>query len=158
MTTATLTKPYKKDGIWHYPELPDGMRQATLIDFNIITPELVFGINILLQSADNYQARIIRNATDLKKFSPDIVAGKVFVDKLPYKEQGLWYYPSKPLGCRNAVFSDFLTSDHEIKTGIDFLVLGSFTTEYEAHRTGTIERFVDWLDWIPAGRVFIKPN
>jgi len=158
--TATLnpSKPYKQNDVWHYPELPTRMRQATVTDFNIITPELVFGINIMFQpvAGEAYQARIIRNSTDLKKFGPDIIAGKVYIDKLPYKQDGLWYYTYLPIGCRKAIFSDFLTIDNQIKPGIDFLVLGTQSTDYEAHRTSDIQHFIQWLDWIQAGRVIVK--
>jgi hypothetical protein len=157
---ATQTKPYKKDGIWNYPELPAGMRKAVPADFDILTSELVFGINILNKPdvLSDYQARCIRDRTALKEWSEDIAAGKVFVDKLPYKENGLWYYPGYPLGCRKAILNDFFTVDLEIKPGIDFLVLGTGVQEYEAHRTSELERFAAWLDWIPAGRIFVKSN
>jgi hypothetical protein len=160
--TATLnaSKPYKQNGVWHYPELPTSMRHATITDFNILTTELIFGINIMFQpvSGEAYQARIIRNTTDLKKYSPDIIAGKVYVDKLPYKQCGLYYYPHMPLGCRKAVFSDFLTVDHEIIPGVDFLVLGTGSQELEAHRSTDVEHIVKWIDWIAAGRVYVKAN
>jgi len=150
--------PYKADGIWNYPELPAGMRQAALIDFKIVTDELVFGVNILHKpdAISDYQAQKINDTAALDAWTTEILAGNVFVDKMPYKQSGLWFYPRFPLGCRRTVFADFLTTDNELKPGIDFLVLSSSCTEYEAHRTSTMDRFLNWLDWIPAGRVFIK--
>jgi len=155
---AIKTGPYKKEGIWNYPELPDGMRAATLIDFSILSDELVFGINILFKPdvLHDYQAWNIGTVADMQKWEQEILAGKVFFAKMPYKQFGLWYYPNTPLGCRAALLSDFFTADNEIKPGIDFLVLGSLKNEYEAHRTSTAERFACWLDWLPVGRVFVK--
>ncbi len=157
MIATQVKKPYKQDGIWNYPELPAGMRQAKPADFSILTDEVVFGINILFKpnGLKDYQAHCIRDKSNLLHWESDIARGYVYIDKLPYKQRGLWYYPKCPLGCRAALFSDFLTNN-EVKPGIDFLVLSSTDAEYEAHRTSTTERFVSWLDWIPAGRVFIK--
>ena len=157
MIATAIAKPYKKEGIWHYPELPAGMRTATISDFEIITPELRFGVNILFKpDLLDYQANNIRNAENLEKWKSDITAGKVFVDKLPYKQRGLYYYPSYPIGCRPAAYSDFLTSDNSVIINVDFLVLSSISTEYEAHRTSTLEKLIPWLDWLAAGRVFVK--
>lgn len=155
---ATKKGPYKADGIWNYPELPAGMIQANPVDFAILSDELVFGINILHKPdvLQDYQARNISTAAELENWNTEILAGKVFIDKMPYKQFGLWFYPRFPLGCRRAMLSDFFTADDEIIPGIDFLVLGSVNTEYEAHRTTTAERFASWFNWIPAGRVFIK--
>lgn len=155
---ATEVKPYLKDGFWNYPGLPAGFREAVPSDFSILSDELVFGINCLFKRDihSDYEARCIRTVSELDKWKPDIIAGKVFIDKLPYKDRGLWVYPSLPLGCRKASFAHFLTAGNEIIPEIDFLVIGSGTTEYEAHRTGTIERFIPWLDWVQVGRVYIK--
>ena len=160
--TATATvkvkeEPYKKNGIWNYPELKSGMRLAVPSDFAILTDELVFGINVLYLPAPNkhYQAHSV---ADAESWMPHIIAGKVYVDKLPYKQCGLYYYPHMPLGCRKAVFSDFLTVDHEIIPGVDFLVLGTGCPELEAHRSTDVEHIVKWIDWIAAGRVYVKAN
>ena len=157
---ATKKGPYKQDGIWNYPELPSGMRKAALIDFSILSDELIFGINILHKpdALHDYQAQNITGAPALDAWTAEILAGNVYVDKMPYKQFGLWFYPRFPLGCRRALLSDFFTTDLELKTGINFLVLGSVNTEYEAHCTSTADRFATWLEWIPAGRVFIKSN
>ena len=157
---AVKKGPYKKEGIWNYPELPAGMRKATAADFAIITDGLVFGINILVKPdvMHDYQANCIRNSADLDIRKDDIESGNVYVDKLPYKENGLWYYRGFPLGCRRAVLNDFFTTDLEIKPGVDFLSLGTGIQEYEAHRTSELERFASWLEWIPAGRLFVKSN
>ena len=158
MTTVVKQGPYKAEGIWNYPELPKGMRQAMPADFSVLTDELVFGINILFKPdvLHDYQAWNIGTKSDLEKWKAEIVAGKVYVEKIPYKQYGLWYYPWFPLGCRKAIYNDFFTAGDEIKPGIDFLVLGAITPEYEAHRTSTAEKFASWLSWIPAGRIFIK--
>lgn len=155
---ATKKGPYKEAGIWNYPELPKGMRQATPADFAVSTDELIFGINILHKpdALTDYQACNIGTTAGLDGWKTEILAGRVYVEKIPYKQFGLWFYPGFPLGCRRAALSDFFTIDNEIKSGIDFLVLGSLSTDYEAHRTSTTERFACWFNWIPAGRVFIK--
>jgi len=155
---AVKKGPYKADGIWNYPELPAGMHQASLLDFSVLCDELVFGINILHKpgAMNDYQARSITTHADLDTWTSEILAGNVYIDKMPYMQYGLWFYPRFPLGCRRAVYSDFLTPDHEVKTGIHFLVQGTVSPDYEAHCTSTIERLIPWLDWIPAGRVFVK--
>lgn len=155
---ATKKKPYKAEGIWNYPELPAGMHQATLIDFSVLTDELIFGINILFKPdvLQDYQAWNIATASEMEKWKTEILAGKVYIEKIPYKESGLWYYPNFPLGCRKAVWSDFFTAGDEIIPGIAFLVLGTQSTDYEAHRTSTAERFATWLNWLPAGRIYIN--
>jgi len=157
MIATEVRKPYKKDGIWNYPSLPEGMRVAKPADFNVLSDEVVFGINILYKPAGStdYQARNIRDKANLAQWHSDIIAGNVYIEKLPYK-QGLWYYPRYPLSCRTAQFSDFLTADNTIIAGVDFVVMSNVTTDYEAHRTSTIERFIPWLDWVQAGRVFVK--
>ena len=158
MIATQVRKPYKKDGIWNYPELPAGMREATIANFEMLTGEVVFGINILYKPGIDmdYQAHNIQDKSALKNWEKYIAAGKVYIDKVPYKQNGLWYYPSYPLCSRVAVFTDFLTVNNEIIPGIDFIVLGTQSNEYEAHRTSTIDSFIPWLDWVPAGRVFIK--
>jgi len=158
MIATQVRKPYKQDNIWNYPELPEGMRQAQIKDFSILTDELVFGINILFKpnGLKDYQAHNILNAQKLTQWIPDIKAGTVYIGKLPYKQNGLWYYPSYPLCCRVAVFTDFLTVNNDIIPDIDFLILGSCSPEYEAHRTKTIESLIPRLDFIQVGRVFIK--
>lgn len=155
MTTLIKNKPFKKGNTWHYPELPSGMRKANYQDFSILSEELVFGINILLK-AEDYEARNIQTRQELQNYSSEIAAGKVFIEKLPYKQFGLWMYPKIPVGCRAARQSDFITADNSLIENVDFLILSSLTNQYEAHRTTTMDRFIDYIDWIPYNRVFVK--
>ena len=87
MIATEVRKPYKKDGIWNYPELPAGMREATIANFEILTGEVVFGINILYKPGIDmdYQAHNIHNKSVLQNWKKYIDAGKVYIDKIPYK-------------------------------------------------------------------------
>lgn len=76
--------------------------------------------------------------------------------KSPYKSNGLFYYPELPANMRRATISDFFTAMNDIRPGIDFLVKGTENPEYEAHRTSDTDHFVKWMDWVPAGRVFVS--
>ena len=137
---ATHTEPYKSKGTWNYTELPEGMRKAMLDDFSILSDELVFGINILFKpdAIHDYQAFNIGNTQELNNWKTKILAGNVFVDKLPYKQFGLWYYPRLPLVCRRAMLSDFFTANVDIISGVDFVVLGSLKNDYEVDQASTL--------------------
>ncbi len=75
---------------------------------------------------------------------------------LPYKQYGLWYYPTLPSGMRLATESDFLTPMGDVKTGIDFMVKSDTDPDYECHRIIDAERFEDWRDYVIAGKIYIR--
>ncbi|MFZ4548415.1 MAG: hypothetical protein ACOYN4_13300 [Bacteroidales bacterium] len=76
----------------------------------------------------------------------------------PYKQYGLWYYPILPEGMRLATLPDFFTPENTVKIGVDFLVKSDFDQEYEAHRILDESGLTRWIDYINAGKIYIKAN
>lgn len=68
---------------------------------------------------------------------------------------GRWVYTELPENMRPATVEDFRDSRGNEKTGIEFLVHGYYSGEYEHHRSapGVIQKF---LPWIEGERVYVK--
>lgn len=73
----------------------------------------------------------------------------------PYLYYGLLIYPYRPDHIRVATLEDFYYPNGHLKIGMDFLVISSMETFWEAHKVGE-ESILKWREFILAGRIYVK--
>jgi hypothetical protein len=79
LTNTDNMTPYFENGLWYYPELPENMHQASILDFTTPDNKLKTGVKFLIQGNDGIYESHISNETFYEKHLNALSDGRIYV-------------------------------------------------------------------------------